>query len=97
MIQINKKYAIDSDEHQWFVKKWKARAEGTKGYPGLWEADGCYHRTLKATLKSLGNRMLRESNYSSIGAIQANAEEIVETLNLAMGKITTPEIEVVVK
>ena len=94
MIQINDKYAIGSDANQWMILKFvKAGSDPTK-YPARWEPDGGYHREMKGTVKSLANRLLRTSEYSSIATLETRCGEIVEMFNIAMGDIKTPEIAV---
>ena len=88
IIPINDKYAIASDRYQWMVCVWRPAGEDAEKYPAKWVADGSYHRHMKDTVASLGNRMLREGNAFKevdMSTILRDAEDIAETLTHKAG------------
>lgn len=93
MIQINDKYAIGSDKYQWMILKYvKAGSDPTK-YPARWEPDGGFHQDMKGTIKSLANRLLRTSDYTSIATLNTRCKEIIEMMDSALSEIKVSEME----
>ena len=89
-IQINQKYALASDEYQWYVQKWKPAKEGSRDYPGRWSSDGLYHHELEDTVKSLAKKLLRTSNCTNLKGLREQAQEINEMLTHALDIKITP-------
>ena len=86
-IEINNKYAIGSDSTQWKILK---KIKPTKTNPTGWESI-LYYSTLESAVKGLGDRLIRESDETSVYGLSRAATEIV---NMLSDKFTQFEIEV---
>lgn len=82
-ILINEDYKIDSDAHSFRVCKRKTTKQGDVWTPQSW------HGTPGHALKSLGTRMLRESDAKGIAEALAEMDRITDTLSRALtGKLS---------
>ena len=81
MIQVNDRYAIDSDKDQWKIMKNRLVKETLE-----WRPEGFYS-TLGAAVRDLGQQMLRGSEYSSMDQLLDNAKEINKLLERSFPQI----------
>lgn len=79
-IQINDKYKITTDDYQWMVcVKEKQKDKKTGEMVDYWRPR-TYHPNLGMALKSLSNRLLRESDATTWEQLCGNARDIVSLL-----------------
>jgi hypothetical protein len=83
IIPINEQYRIASDAYQWAVQKRRARNNKED-----WESQ-TYHPSVDAAVRSLGERMVRESKTQTL----VDALEAVGTIATTLSQALTPSIE----
>ena len=76
MIIINEQYAISSDKDQWMLMK---VTNPGSDKPPTWKSFQ-YHGTLAGALKNLRNRMVRLSDYDSVGELVASFSAVSDLL-----------------
>ena len=86
-IEISDKYAISSDSNQWTLQK---KVKPSKSNPEGWVSFN-YYSTLDTAAKGLADRMIRESNETSVNGLSRAATDIV---NMLREKFTQLNIEV---
>jgi hypothetical protein len=84
IIPIDHKHRIRSDEHCWAVETTRKRGSKT-----CWRGIS-YHPTLEAAVNSLGRRMVRTSNATTL----VEALRAVEDISAKLCQALTPEFEV---
>ena len=89
MIKVNEKYAIDSDKDQWVIKHFNP----SKRDPDYWRPIKFY-TTLDSAIKSLGDMMIRESDYDSAQQLMSNVRNTVKLLNDTFEGVSVTTIEV---
>lgn len=77
-IPVNDKYQIASDKRSWFIQE-RRKKKGVL----IWEAVAWYG-SLEQTVKSLGNRMVRESCAQGVGELLDEAERVSTVLCRAL-------------
>ena len=82
-IQINDQYRISSDSHQWIIQQRRTR-KGVDGWKSI-----SYHTTIDAVVKHLGQRMVRESDVTTLVDALVAIENVTTTLSQAL---TTQEM-----
>ena len=82
-IQINDQYRISSDSHQWIIQQRRTR-KGVDGWKSI-----SYHTTIDAVVKRLGQRMVRESDATTLVDALVAIENVTTTLSQAL---TTQEM-----
>ena len=83
IIPINERYRLTSDEHQWIIQKKRYRNKRE-----CWESR-LYYPNLNATVKGLGEMMVRQSKADTV----ADALEAVENVATTLCQALTPQIE----
>jgi hypothetical protein len=80
-IQINDEYRISSDSNQWMVQKYRGIDKKT-GEP-IWQSI-LYYTSLDTLVTGLADKMLRESDASTISEALVEIKRIGELLKSAL-------------
>ena len=83
IIPINEKFRISTDTHQWIIQRKRTR----NGHE-VWESQ-TYYPSVDGAVRSLGERMVRESKTQTL----VDALEAVETIATTLSQALTPSIE----
>ena len=83
IIPVNQQFQIKSDRYQWIIQRKRAR-----GSNEVWESQ-TYHPSADAAVRSLGERMVRESKTDTL----VDALKAVETIATTLSQALTPSIE----
>ena len=83
IIPINEQYRVATDPYQWIIQRKRTR----KGNE-VWESQ-TYHPSVDGAVRSLGERMVRESKTQTL----VDALEAVETIATTLSQALTPQIE----
>ena len=83
IIRINEQYRVTTDPYQWIIQRKRTR----KGNE-VWESQ-TYHPSVDGAVRSLGERMVRESKTQTL----VDALEAVETIATTLSQALTPQIE----
>ena len=86
-IIVTEKYALGSDSNQWKIFR---KITPTKKNPKGWESFN-YYATIGGAVKGLADRLIRESDESSVLGLSRAATDIT---NMLREKFTQLEIEV---
>jgi hypothetical protein len=78
IIPINEQYRITSDPFQWIIQKKRTR-NGREDWTSQ-----TFHLSFSSALQSLGERMVRESNASTLSEALADVKAITTTLSQAL-------------
>ena len=77
-LPINEQYRISSDAHQWILQKTRTR-KGVKDWESI-----TFHGDLDDLIKDLGNRMVRESDATTLAEALVAIENVTTTLSQAL-------------
>ena len=83
IIPINEKFRISTDPYQWIIQRKRTR----NGHE-VWESQ-TYYPSVDGAVRSLGERMVRESKTQTL----VDALEAVETIATTLSQALTPQIE----
>ena len=78
IVPINEQYRITSDPFQWIIQKKRTR-NGREDWTSQ-----TFHLSFSSALQSLGERMVRESNASTLSEVLADVKTITTTLSQAL-------------
>ena len=78
IIQIDKQYRVTTDPYQWIIQKKRTR-NGREDW-----ASQTFHPSFSSALENLGERMVRESNASTLSEVLADVKTITTTLSQAL-------------
>ena len=77
-LPINEQYRISSDAHQWILQKTRTR-KVVKDWESI-----TFHGDLDDLIKDLGNRMVRESDATTLAEALVAIENVTTTLSQAL-------------
>ena len=77
-LPINEQYRISSDANQWILQKVRTR-KGVKDWESI-----TFHGDLDDLIKDLGNRMVRESDATTLAEALVAIENVTTTLSQAL-------------
>ena len=77
-LPINEQYRISSDAYQWILQKTRTR-KGVKDWESI-----TFHGDLDDLIKDLGNRMVRESDATTLAEALVAIENVTTTLSQAL-------------
>ena len=77
-LPINEQYRISSDAHQWILQKTRTR-KSVKDWESI-----TFHGDLDDLIKDLGNRMVRESDATTLAEALVAIENVTTTLSQAL-------------
>ena len=83
IVPINAQYRITTDPYQWIIQRKRTR----KGNE-VWESQ-TYHPSVDAAVRSLGERMVRESKTQTL----VDALKAVETIATTLSQALTPRLQ----
>ena len=93
-LPINEQYRISSDAHQWILQKTRTR-KGVKDWESI-----TFHGDLDDLIKDLGNRMVRESDATTlvdalvvIGNVTTTLSQALTTQEMVIDESITKEDE----
>ena len=89
ILPISDQYRISSDRYQWVVQKRRTRTKDGRKISD-WQAQS-YYPTLRNALEQLGERMVRESNVTTVVDALEVIKAVAATLSQARTTYRTPE------
>jgi len=78
IIQIDEQYRVTTDPYQWIIQKKRTR-NGREDWTSQ-----TFHPSFSSALENLGERMVRESNASTLSEALADVKTITTTLSQAL-------------
>lgn len=87
LININKNYRIISDEHQWKVQEITVAGEESENPGELYYRSKTYHPTLGSAVKSLRQRMIRQSDAKGVSEVLKAVENVDTVLSEAVAGV----------